>query len=166
VIVAWALAVGADPCLAASAEPPGTTPDEADFDALAHRACEGCHAFPPPETVPRDRWRELVHTMTGLLMSGIGAPPDAELEYDYDVDRLGRYFESRAPASFPPPDPWPAPDPAPRLRAVALAFPGGPERPAVANVRFADLDGDGAPEVLACDMNHGMVLVGDPREPG
>jgi hypothetical protein len=102
--------------------------------------------------------------MTGLLMSRIGAPPGAELEYDYDVERLGYYFESRAPDALPAPPPWPAPDTS-RFRVAGLGLPDGPERPAVANVLFADLDGDEKPEVVACDMNHGLVLGGDPRRP-
>jgi hypothetical protein len=37
--------------------------------------------------------------------------------------------------------------------------------PAVANVRLADLDGDGRPELLACDMRQGVVLMARPDRP-
>ena len=44
-----------------------------------------------------------------------------------------------------------------------MSPPGAAPVPIVAHARLVDLDGDGRPEVVACDMGHGLVLVGDPR---
>ena len=49
---------------------------EAD-EKMARATCSGCHAFPPPEILPRDRWRDEFVRMTFIRenrLPPIGAP--------------------------------------------------------------------------------------------
>src|SRR6185503_19473196 len=76
-------------------------------------------------------------------------------------------YEAAAPVALPPLPPWPAPADRPvRFVRRTITFKDAltPE-PAVANVRLADLDGDGRPELLACDMRQGVVLMARPDRP-
>jgi hypothetical protein len=73
-----------------------------------------------------------------------------------------RYYESRAPAALPPPEPWPPPgEDAARFARHAIRGPGA--EALVANVAFADLDGEGRPRIVASEMAGGLVLLADPR---
>ena len=64
---------------------------------------------------------------------------------------------------LPLPPPWPDGRRRAALRKHALSPPGDAPVPVVANVRFFDLDGDGKLEIVACDMGHGFVFLGEPR---
>ncbi len=69
--------------------------------------------------------------------------------------------------TLPLPEPWPAGDGGLRFAQQPWNPPGEAKVPVVANVRFFDLDGDGKPEIVACDMGHGLVMLGEPsRKPG
>jgi hypothetical protein len=160
------------PLLAASALAPAT-PDREEIaagEALARRRCVACHAFSPPDVLPRSSWRGVLAKMA-LLAAGKdlggweGVLPASPLIED---DRkILAYYEANAPAALATPEPWPPPDDR-RLRfaRATIAFPDAltPE-PAVSHVQLVDLEGDGRLEVLACDMRQGTVLVGRPYEP-
>jgi hypothetical protein len=144
-----------------------TQPEE----ALVKRACSGCHSVPSPDVLARDSWKTVLYEMAGMIMGNVGAPRGAAPAFlDFDVERLVRFYEARAPRALPEPEPWPAPGPGP-LRFARHAMLPRPEavsrgaEPVVANVRLIDLDGSGRLQVVAADMANGLVLAGDPRRP-
>jgi hypothetical protein len=142
-------------------------------DALVARACSGCHAVPSPEVLPREAWKTVLYEMAGLVMGNVGAPRDAPaVTFDFDVERLVRYYEARAPRALPAAEPWPA-------RGGPLRFARHPMQPTgsksrrpeatiqtVAHVRFFDLAGRGRLQVVTADMASGVVASGDPARPG
>jgi hypothetical protein len=146
----------------ARGQPPAGAP--AGDEAMARQVCGACHAFPPPDVRPRALWKTTVAEMTALTIAGIGVPPGAPPPpIDFDPERIARFYESRAPDALPALAPWPAPGRDPERFARHGFRPAG-ERPppAVANVRFFDLDGRGRPQVVAVDMHAGLVLAADP----
>src|SRR5512143_3776904 len=142
--------------------------DDAAIDELIGQQCTKCHVRPPPEYVPRGLWRFRVQEMAERSMTGTGIPPGEEsLLWQFDLDKIMRWLEARAPEVLPFPPPWPDDDGG--LRFVRHAFnpPGTAPKPVVSNVRFFDLDGDGKLEIAVCDMGRGSVFVADPaRAPG
>jgi hypothetical protein len=102
--------------------------------------------------------------MRRFSLTGVGLPEGRSSGLaEADLEPFVAYFEARAPETLPAPDPWPAPDPTPGFDRRPMGPPRAAPVPIVANVRLLDLDGDGRPEVVACDMGHGLVLLGDPR---
>jgi hypothetical protein len=87
-----------------------------------------------------------------------------ELPLPPDWLRILRYYESHAPDALPEPEPWP-PITASKVRLTrhALAPPVAGDMPAIANIRFLDVDDDAAIEIVASDMRTGEVLKIDPR---
>jgi hypothetical protein len=133
---------------------------------MARKVCAGCHAFPSPESLPRDRWPSLVMEMSSLTLAGIGAPPAAAPPVlDFDPDLITRYYTARAPAVLAGPSAWPEPAEPPRYarQAFRAADPALPI--AVANVRWLDLEGDGRLQAVAVDMAAGVVATVDPARP-
>jgi hypothetical protein len=152
--------------LAAAPAPAGA----ANGQALARTACIACHKVPAPDILPRAAWAREIEKMA-LILAGKGIPewgdttPRVALSDEYKA--ILAYYEAAAPAALPPLPPWPAPDDRPLRfvrRTIAFKDAVTPE-PAVANVRLADLDGDGRPELLACDMRQGVVLMAHPDRP-
>jgi mono/diheme cytochrome c family protein len=133
-------------------------------EALARTLCVTCHAFSPPEVLPRASWRGEIEKMflivEGKGIPGWGAPP-SPVALSEDYRKILAYYEHRAPAALPAPETWPAPGQGKlrfERRSVGFKDALTPE-PAVANVRLADLNGDGHLEILACDMRQGAVLL-------
>jgi hypothetical protein len=120
--------------------------------------------------LPRALWRNELEKMT-LIVAGKGMPgwgePRPQVTLSEDYQKILAWYEANAPAALPSPEAWPAPEPSPRFVRRRIGFKDAltPE-PAVSNVHLADLDGDGAPELLATDMRQGLVLVASPRDPG
>jgi mono/diheme cytochrome c family protein len=145
-------------------------PAPSNGEALAKRHCVTCHAASRPDVLPRASWRGTLEKMS-LIVQGKGVAswgeprPAAVLSEDYQA--ILAYYEAAAPEALPAPDTWPAPDERVRFVRKTVAFAGAltPE-PAVANVRLADLEGDPRPELLACDMRQGLVLMARPYDPG
>jgi hypothetical protein len=137
-------------------------------EKAARLACTGCHELPPPEILPRQAWGPKIYEMAGLIMAGVGAPEHLKpkLSADFDVDAVERYYTSRAPAALPTPEPWPpAGEGSPRFARHAMKIAGGGPLPAIANVRFLDLEGRGDLAIVAEDMTQGLVLTGSARAP-
>ena len=139
-------------------------------ESLARTLCVTCHKVPAPDGLPRASWRREIEKMA-LIVAGKGIPEwgDAArpVALSDEYQAILAYYEAAAPVALPSLPPWPAPDPrAPRFVRRTIAFKDAltPE-PAVASVRLADLDGDGRPELLACDMRQGVVLMARPDRP-
>jgi hypothetical protein len=146
---------------------PDPLPDAA-FGEVVKKQCSKCHVVPLPQYVPRGMWRLRIQEMAQRSLMGTGVAPGEESTlWQMDLGQFVHYFESRAPESLPLPDPWPPGDGGLRFARRAYKPPGAAPVPVIANVRFLDLDGDGHQEIVACDMGHGKVFLGDPlRKPG
>jgi hypothetical protein len=145
-----------------------------DADVRA-RCGTACHKFPPPEILPRGAWRgELIRMM--LLQEGV---PETQTSPDLlplppDWLPILRYYEARAPEQLPAPEPWPAVStsksgagpgagPGPTFQKHAISRILDSKSPAIANVRFLDLDGDKRLDIVASDMRNGQVVVADAK---
>ncbi len=146
---------------------PDTRPDAA-FVLVARRECTVCHRAPRPGDVPRGLWRQRLQDMARFSLSRIGVPEGRESALaQMDLEPFVRYFEGRAPESLPAPEPWPPPAEPSGFERTTLSPKGAAPVPIVASTQFFDLDGDGRLEIVACDMGHGLVFLGDPkRRPG
>lgn len=134
----------------------------------ARITCGGCHAFPPPDILPRAVWRdEFVRMMfirekrlpppgpPAVALRGIQLPPD--------MQQALAYFEKLAPERLPTPEAWPGVDESPvRFTRRALSLTEMPGAPAVSHVRLADLDGDSRLDLVGTDMRHGSVFSATP----
>jgi hypothetical protein len=153
---------------AAGSVQPLSPDDDVKIGEQRQKQCVKCHVLPPPEYVPRGMWRFRIREMAERSMMGTGVPPGEEsLLWQLDLDKLTTWYETRAPEVLPLPDTWPGDDGGLRFMKHTYNPPGAVPVPVVAYVRFFDLDGDGKPEIVACDMGRGSVFVGDPaRSPG
>jgi hypothetical protein len=140
-------------------------PDPVKGEALARQFCTSCHAFPPPEILPRGKWGAEIFEMTGLALTRTGAPKGKEIPLDVPMEDIVAYYEGNAPRELAPPEAWPEPSnvPVPFARKT-MGLSGGPQ-PLVANVRLLQLDAARGLEVFAADMSSGLVLRGSPSRP-
>jgi hypothetical protein len=141
-------------------------------ETLARVTCGGCHAFPPPEILPRDVWRDefvrMMYFRDGKLPPSIPASRfNRTVQLPADMEQVLPFFIARAPEHLSPPDPWPEADESPLAFArSAFSVSDMPNTPAVANVQLVDLDGDRKLDVLGADMRQGIVFMGQPSRPG
>ena len=143
---------------------PDPRPD-AVFADVVRRECTACHALPSPGDAPRALWRQRLQDMARFSLTRVGLPPGSDSALArLELGDFVAYFEARAPETLPTPEPWPSPA-ASRFERRLLSPPGAAPVPIVASTQLLDLDRDGRPEIVACDMGHGLVLVGDPRRP-
>jgi hypothetical protein len=143
-----------------------------DAERQARAVCGACHAYPPPDILPRASWRdEFVRMMfiregrtppigpPGLVNRSVQLPPDME--------QVLPFYAAHAPERLPPPEAWPQPGTAPlAFTRRAMTIPGMPGTAAVSHVRLVDLDGDGQLDVLGTDMRQGLVFSGNPTSAG
>jgi hypothetical protein len=159
---AWSTLVGTAASPALRAAPPA--PAGPSGEAVARQVCTSCHAFPPPDILPRDKWSPKIFEMTGFALGGIGAPKGKDVPVDFPIEKIIAYYESAAPRELAPPPAWPAPSNAPvRFARHPLGLPGG--LPIVANVRLFTMRRERGMEVFAADMSNGLVLRGSPARP-
>src|SRR5262245_20422292 len=158
------MAVAAQPAQSPAVAP--TPPSAAAGEAVARKVCASCHAFPPPDILPRDKWSAKVFEMAGFAMAGTGvAPGSKDLPLDLPLEQIVAYYESKAPRELPPPEAWPEPSDAPvRFARHPMGLPGG-LLPAVANVRLFTMTPERGLEVIAADMSNGLVMRGSPSRP-
>ena len=137
----------------------------------ARTTCGGCHAFPPPDILPRSVWRDEFVRM--MFIREKRTPPRAASDIVYrtvqlppDMEEALRFYTNRAPERLPAPEPWPDPAQSPvRFERSGLTMPEMPGSPAVSNVQLVDLDGDGRLDLLGTDMRQGVVFTGTPAKP-
>ena len=138
-------------------------------EQAARAFCVACHAFPPPNVLPRHVWRDQVARMY-LFMRNEEAPATpgaaaAAVKLPPEWEAIADYYEATAPERLPDPPDWPAPGGPVAFRRHALAPADAPTTPAIAHVRLVNVDGDARPEVVASDMRHGVVLLARPYDP-
>jgi len=140
---------------------PDPRPD-ATFGDVVRKECAVCHVLPAPGDVPRGLWKQRLQDMKRFSLTRVGVPSGSESALaTLDLEPFVGYVEARVPETLPTPEPWPTPD-AGRFERRLLSPPGAAPVPIIANTRLLDLDGDGRLEIVACDLGHGIVLVGDP----
>jgi hypothetical protein len=146
---------------------PDTLPDAAFVDTV-RKHCSKCHVVPQPQYVPRQAWRVKIQEMAERSLLGTGlAAGDESVLWQMDISQFVRYFEARAPETLPLPEPWPEGQGRLQFSRQPLRLAETPGSPVIANVRLLDLDRDGKPEVVACDMGRGLVMLGEPlKKPG
>jgi hypothetical protein len=147
-------------------------PSTQDDEKLARATCGGCHAFPPPEILPRDRWRDEFARMmfireNRLLPIGPSDTVYRSVQLPPDMAQVLSYYVARAPERLPAPGAWPDPVETPaRFVRHGLTMADMPGAPAVSNVSLVDFDGDGRLDVLGTDMRQGVVFTGRPSPAG
>src|SRR5262245_10866040 len=127
-----------------------------------HRLCAACHAYPPPETMPRVAWRKEVKQGYDFLR-------DSTLQGDFPpLENVVLYYERRAPERLPAIEQPPAPATSPfkfNKRGTGWMV-HLPPYPGVANVNLGRLLGAAKKqELLVCDTRLDRVLVLKPYEP-
>jgi hypothetical protein len=134
-------------------------PGEATSEQV-HQLCAACHAYPPPDSMPRGVWRKEVKLGFDFLR-------DSKLSGDYpSLESVVRYYESRAPERLPLIEQPRATGKPPIAfdRIPTGWFANTPPLPAVANVALLDLFDDAKPKLLACDTRINHVIVQRPHE--
>jgi hypothetical protein len=146
---------------------PDTRPD-AGFASVVRKECGACHLPPAPADLPRGLWRERIGEMARFSLSRVGlARGDESGLSGLDTAPFVTYFESRAPETLETPASWPeAVSGSVRFRRRMLSPKGALPVPIVASARLLDVDGDGRLKIVACDMGHGVVLLGSPARDG
>ncbi len=130
---------------------PEPSPAEASEEEV-RRFCSVCHAYPPPETFPKDLWPLEVRRAYDFFRASsyrVEAP---------DLDRVVEYYRHRAPVKLPPS----VKPPASKEELPVLLTPSGwspkdrPARPAVTNVQLGPLFSDKL-DMLVCQNSPGQV---------
>ena len=149
-----------------------TSPAGQTEEQQARTVCGGCHAFPPPDILPRDAWRDEFVRMMFIRekrLPPIGPPGTSyrTVKLPADMEQVLPFFTTRAPDRLDAPESWPSPDNSPvSFTRHALNAPDMPGTPAVSHVRLVDVDNDKRVDVLGTDMRQGVVFKGRPTRDG
>jgi FG-GAP-like repeat/Dihaem cytochrome c len=122
-----------------------------------HTFCGACHAYPPPDVVPRAVWRQELRQAYDFFRG-------SNLRVDYpSLESVAQYYENRAPESFSilKPDPVAAACPV-RLERSGFTPPDQVPYPGVTNVNLVHLFDERRLDVLVCDMRFGQVMALQP----
>lgn len=136
-------------------------PSEASSEDV-HRLCAACHAYPPPETMPRSAWRKEVKQGYDFLRSSTLAGDFPALE------SVVLYYEQRAPERLPQME-QPAITATPPLKFDKRGtgwMPNVPPFPAVANAQLTRVFGNSNQQLVLCESRLNSLLVMKPNEPG
>ena len=138
-------------------------------EASAKATCGTCHAVPPPDALPRSRWRDQIARMFLIQNnqpepSGPAGTAARLVKLPPDWESVVAYYEGNAPGQLPPPAAWPAPDRVLPFRKRLLPNAAGSAMHAISNVRLVDLDGDRRLEVVFTDMRSGHVYKAAPHD--
>src|SRR5262249_51732838 len=125
------------PALALPPEPPEATAAQVD------QFCGACHATPAPADFPRGEWRK-----QGKQSYAFFRESNRPLDFP-SIEGVARYYESRAPADWPPLQPGSLSDAPPvRFGRTGHHPPGRPGHPGVSNVNLVHLFDDKKLDVL------------------
>ncbi|MFL5342813.1 MAG: FG-GAP repeat domain-containing protein [Gemmataceae bacterium] len=159
-------------CGTNSAPPPPPLTQSAlaseDVSEQVHGFCgTACHGYPRPESFPRRYWRkEVERGFRFFEVSGKSVKVPS-------LDSVVRYYESRAPEELAAPV-WKEPSHPLGVRFERVGYPGPAvqQKFAVSNVNLVRLppagqksDPKGPLDILACDMQNGLVMLLRPYEP-
>jgi hypothetical protein len=142
-----------------------TTGVDAASDPAVRAACTTCHPAPPPDILPKGSWRDEFVRMK-FIREQKPEPRGTrdqlrQIPLPDDLEKALPFYVTHAPDHLPPPDPWPDPSESPvTFSSRTLAVPQNTSAQAVSNVRLVDLDGDGRLDVLATEMQQGLLLYG------
>jgi hypothetical protein len=93
------------------ASAPDSTADDQRGDQLRREICTRCHVLPPPDVLPRDRWRDAIARMY-LRRENQPEPPTpgqaGMLSLPEDFTTIAGYYRRHAPEALPEPEPWPS----------------------------------------------------------
>ena len=118
--------------------------------------CGVCHLVPDPSTLPRQSWGETVSRMQRIMESR-QIPKLPEDEWQDILHFYLTFSPERWPSLAADPDPAESPV---QFQSSALGNPKSAnprERPVLGHVQIVDLDRDGQPDVLVCDMDNSLV---------
>jgi hypothetical protein len=126
-----------------------------------HQFCGACHAYPPPETLPRAEWRKEVKLGYDFFakspLMGIDFPP---------LESVVAYYEQHAPDELPLLPAREARGALPvQFERRAYARPGEKHAPGVSHVQIVRLFGRAQPAILVCDAMREQVLLLRPEDP-
>jgi len=146
---------------------PSPGPAAAEWDEAwrpgVEEACSRCHAFPPPDSLPRARFAEVLPTMLE-----VPAPEGAEPLTVEELARAAAFYRAHAPEELPTREPVAVPDaPAVAFEATSASPPAFAKRkiPAAANVRFAPLSRPDRPDLVVSEMRSRAVWLYPPWAP-
>ncbi len=128
---------------------------DSEIDETAIRTlCGACHLFPPPEILPRVIWPKEIERMYAL------AGLDATMTEYPPAEMTLSFYQKHAPAELTLAPSYAQLGPG-SLRVEAFGVRPGdvPPTPAIAYLKFAHVLGNELPDLLACDMRHGVVLL-------
>jgi hypothetical protein len=137
-------------------------------EAQARAACGTCHAFPPPDILPRAAWRDEIVRMKFIRekrLPPIGPPSTVfkTIQLPEDFEQALAFYLSRAPEHLPAPEPWPPANESPlRFERRTMTMKAMPGDPAVSNVQLSASSADALPTLLGTDMRQGVVFSGQP----
>ena len=130
-------------------------------EAQVREFCAACHAFPPPDSFPRDQWQR--HVEQGYVFAEqLGRRlPSASAK------SITAYYVNRAPVALDRPVPTAATIPSPAWRREGYAAAGRKPLPIVTNVSVVTMRPAGRPQVLVCEADpfaeQGDMLLLDPH---
>ncbi len=116
--------------------------------------CGDCHGYPPPDLFPKQNWEAEVRR-------GFGFYPSSDRKLDPPpIQDVISYYEAAAPDRLPiiPR----TPDGSASTRSLVRAEIAGPHRdvaPAISHVALVHLTDPKLPDILACDMASGELLI-------
>lgn len=142
---------------------PAARPQVTDAErATVARACGRCHLSPPPEALPRARWREVIPVMGTPEVGVASGQPPASAE---EVALALKVYDAAAPDALDAPPQQGAPAGL-TFRVESFTPPAIKQRiPAVANVRFWPLNSPRRRDVLVCEMRSRCLFVLAPWAP-
>lgn len=117
--------------------------------------CIRCHAIPPPDVLPKHVWpKQIEHMRLMIDQYGLGFPLSQA-----DAQIVANYYYTNAPVELPrlvvPFTPSPV-----RFQLALFGEAvdtGAPTPPMIGNVNITDLDGNGLPDVIICDIGKNAV---------
>lgn len=137
----------------AAVAPDVTPPPTGASSEVVHQFCTGCHAYPTPDSFPREHWPKEVRRAYDFFRDS-GRRGDMP-----DMESVVEYYLQRAPKEYPAQQKCPsASGPlSVQFERINLAPPDGPAIAKVTNVHLAALFGEARLDVLVCNSSPGRV---------